>query len=429
MIDGIGIQMHKWATELFPLNRSLTGDGVRQTLKYIKLVLPNLEIHEVPSGTRAFDWKVPNEWTIREGYIADLNGNKLIDHSKNNLHVMGYSASINRIMNKDELEKYLYTIPEIPNAIPYVTSYYSKNFGFCLSDNQKSTLGNGPFKVVIDSTLKPGSMTYGELYIPGDSEKEIFFSTYVCHPSMANNELSGPVVAMALAQYLMSLEKRKFSYRFLFTVETIGSIYYISKNLMNMKKNIFAGWVMTCLGDEKNYSYVPSRLGNTMSDKISQQVLQNLSQGFNKYSWLDRGSDERQYCSPGIDLPFSSLMRTKYGEFSEYHTSLDDLNFITPEGLLGGLNMYLNVVEILEKNEYWKINTLCEPHLSKRGLYPTIGNETVPLLSQYRDMWNILSYLDGKHDLKEISDLCKVDFYQVLEIIKKLSEANLIIKI
>ena len=425
----IGIKMHEWATALFPFNRSLTGNGVRQTLKFIKSILPDLEIIEVPSGTPAFDWKIPDEWTIDEAYIADLDGNKLIDFSLNNLHVMGYSTPINKIMTRKELEKYLFTVPKNQNAIPYVTSYYSKNFGFCISENQKSSLGNGPFKVVIDSKIGPGSMTYGELYIPGKSEKEIFFSTYICHPSMANNELSGPVVALALAQQINSLEKREFSYRFLFTVETIGSIYYISKNLIDMKKNIFAGWVLTCLGDNNNYSFVPSRLGNTVSDKISKQVLQNLNHEFKEYSWLDRGSDERQYCSPGVDLPFSSLMRTKYGEFPEYHTSLDDLNFISPEGLLGGLKMYLKVVEILEHNRYWKINTLCEPQLSKRGLYHTIGNAVSPSTSHYRDIWNILSHLDGNHDLKEISDKCNIEFSQVLNLITILSNANLIKKI
>ncbi len=429
MSNDIGIKMHKWATELFPLNRSLTGDGVRQTLKFIKSVLPNLEIIEVPSGSPAFDWKVPDEWAIDEAYIADLDGNKLIDFSLNNLHVIGYSIPINRIMTRKELEKHLYTVPKNKNAIPYVTSYYSKNFGFCISENQKSMLGNGPFKVVIDSKLEPGTMTYGELYIPGRSEKEIFFSTYICHPSMANNELSGPVVAMALSQYINSLEKREFSYRFLFTVETIGSIYYISKNLINMKKNIFAGWVLTCLGDNNNYSFIPSRLGNTVSDKISKQVLQNFNHNFKEYSWLDRGSDERQYCSPGVDLPFSSLMRTKYGEYPEYHTSLDNLNFISPEGLLGGLKMYLKVVEILEHNSYWKTKTLCEPQLSKRGLYHTIGNAVFPSTPHYRDIWNILSYLDGNHDLNEISDKCNIEFSQVLNLITILSNKNLIEKI
>jgi aminopeptidase-like protein len=423
----MGTEMHQWASALFPLNRSLTGDGVRQTLAFIKKHLPNLEIFEVASGTDAFDWKIPKEWAIKDGWIADLDGKKLIDFRKNNLHVMGYSTPIDKIVSRDELESHLFSLPDLPDAIPYVTSYYKEDYGFCLSEVQKEKLGDGPFHIYIDSELFEGAMTYAELKIPGKSTEEIFFSTYVCHPSMGNNELSGPVVAMALAKHIESTRDRRYTYRFLFTVENIGATYYISKHLEGMKKRIKAGWVLTCIGDNRTYSYLPTRVGDTLTDSISRQILRDLGLPFREYSWLEGGSDERRYNSPGVELPIGSLMRSMYGKYPEYHTSLDDLELISPDGLLGGLKMLENAVQILETNFYWKIKTLCEPQLGKRGLYP--NTSTLSAVSEVRNLMNVISFLDGKLSTIEIADKCKLPYRDVQDILNKLELANLIEKV
>lgn len=420
----ISEQMYRWVDELFPYNRSLTGNGVRKTLEYVKNHLPKLEIFEVPSGTDAFDWTVPKEWTINDAFIADLSGNKLIDFKNSNLHVMGYSIPVDRVVTRYELESHLYSLADQPDAIPYITSYYKENYGFCLTQTQRDSLGDGPFHIFIDSRLFNGNMTYAELFIPGETQDEILFSTYVCHPSMANNELSGPVVAIALAKHIQSLEVRRYSYRFIFTVENIGATYYISKNLARMQKYIKAGWVLTCMGDDRTYSYVPTRVGDSLTDSISRRVLQDLGEEFKEYLWLDGGSDERRYNSPGVGLPIGSLMRSKYGEYPEYHTSLDNLEVVSPAGLAGGLTMLQNAVRILETNFHWRINTLCEPQLGKRGLYPNTSTKSSGAV--VRNLMNVISFLDGNLDLLEIAQKCQVSYDVVLSIVEKLNFAGLL---
>ncbi len=419
-----GVEMHDWARQIFPINRSLTGDGVRQTLNFIKDHAPELQVFEVPTGTKAFDWVVPKEWSIREAWIADSNGEKLIDFRENNLHCMGYSAPIDKIVSREELEHYLYSLPNQPDAIPYVTSYYKRNSGFCLTQKQRDSFGNGPFHIYIDSELFDGSLSYGELLVPGDSPESILFSTYICHPSLANNEVSGPVVALALAKYVQSLKNRRYSYRFLFTVETIGSIYFISKHLEELRRDLICGWVLTCIGDDRNYSYVPTRNGNTLTDRISRRILKDLGKKYTEYSWLDRGSDERQYNSPGVDLPVGSLMRTKYGEYPEYHTSLDTLEVISPEGLAGGLSMLVQAVDILETNNFYRVNVKCEPQLDKRGLYPTTSTKSSD--TQLRNQMNVISFLDGQLDLLEISEICGISYNEVVSVINKLYDVDLV---
>ena len=414
----IGLKMYGWASDLFPLNRSLTGAGVRETLLYFQKEIPEILIHEVASGIRANDWVVPEEWNVKEAYLLDLQTGHRFDFKDNNLHLMGYSIPVNEIVSREELDSHLYTLPDQPNAIPYVTSYYSREWGFCLSENQKNTLSNGKFEVVIDSTLEPGVMNYGELLIPGQSKNEILLSTYICHPSMANNELSGPVVALAISKLVKELENKRFSYRILLIPETIGSIYYISKNLNEMKENINAGWVLTCMGDEGNYSYIPSRKGGTLADRVSIKTLEELGVNYNKYTFLDRGSDERQYCAPGVDLPVASLMKSKYGSYPEYHTSLDNLNFITPEGLKESYEMMKTAIEILESNKFWKLKTLGEPQLGKRGLYPTVSTKNSGTTVQ--DLMNVIAYCDGENDLIDISNICGLKFKEVLKIIETL---------
>ena len=372
----IGSEIHQFAKELWPINRSITGEGARETLKRISKHIPKLNISSIPSGTKVFDWTVPKEWDVKEAYIIGPNGKKICDFSNNNLHLVGYSIPFEGEISFDELKKHLYTLPNQPNAIPYITSYYKERWGFCLSQDQFNTLGNGTYKVVIKASLFDGELNYGELLIKGKSDKEIFLSTYICHPSMANNELSGSTVVTFLAKWLQETDMLNYSYRIIFVPETIGSITYLSKNYKNMKNKIFAGFNVSCVGDDRSYSYLPSRNGKTISDLVAKHVLKWIDSNFIKYTWLDRASDERQYCSPGIDLPIASIMRTKYGEYPEYHTSLDNLeNVVTPKGLEGGYLAIKKAIEAIEKNKYYKATVLCEPMMSKRGLYSTLNEK------------------------------------------------------
>ncbi|MDG2450069.1 MAG: DUF4910 domain-containing protein, partial [Saprospiraceae bacterium] len=286
----IGEEIYSWAKDLWPYNRSVTGSGVRQTLNYLKNILPELEIKSVKTGYKAFDWEVPKEWIITDAYIEDSKGNKVVDFRNNNLHVVGYSIPVDKMLSLEELDNHLYSSKEQPNVIPYVTSYYKERWGFCLSHNQRLSLKSDQYHVVIKSDLVEGVLNYGELLVKGNIEKEIFISTYICHPSMANNELSGPVVATAIGRYVGELSNRKYSYRLVFIPETIGSLVYISKNLDILKKNVFAGFNLTCIGDELCYSYLPSRNGNTISDRVVKYVLKNIDSEYKKYTWLDRGS-------------------------------------------------------------------------------------------------------------------------------------------
>jgi len=422
MMKNIGQEMYDWAVDLFPINRSITGNGVRQTLNYIKDIVPEMNIIEVPSGTKCFDWTVPKEWNCDDGYIIDPDGNKICDFKNNNLHVVGYSTPIDKEIEYEELIEHLYHIEDQPTAIPYITSYYSERWGFCLSSNKFKKLKKGTYKVKINSELKDGNLTYGEIKIKGESEKEIFLSTYVCHPSMANNELSGPVVTTALVNFVKSIKNRKYSYRIVFIPETIGSITYISRNIDEMKKNIIAGFNISCIGDDRSYSYLSTRYGNTLSDKVSKHILKNID--YVEYSFLDRGSDERQYCSPGVDLPIATICRTKYGAYPEYHTSLDDLTVISPNGLYGGYDKLKKAIELLENNNYYKVNVLCEPQLGKRGLYPTISTKTSGAI--VKNMMNFIAYADGNNDLIDIANIIGVQAEELFEIVEKMKKAELI---
>jgi aminopeptidase-like protein len=423
--EDIGNRMYQWATDLFPITRSLTGLGVRETLFYLKELLPKLTTHSVPSGTTVFDWTVPDEWVIRDAYIADEKGTKIIDLKKNNLHVIGYSEPVNRLMQLEELKPYLYSLPDYPDAIPYITSYYKKRWGFCLSDNQLRQLKKGEYRVMIDSELFPGVLNYGELIIPGKLEKEILLSTYICHPSMANNELSGPVVTAALAQWIETLQDRKFTYRIIFIPETIGAVAYIHKNLEALKKNTIAGFQVTCIGDDRTYSFLPSRLGNTISDKVSLHTLSHLAPQFKRYSFLDRGSDERQFCSPGVDLPVASIMRSKYGEYPEYHTSLDNLELISPSGLTGGFNVLQKAIELIEHNCIPIAVTPCEPQLGKRGLYPNLSRKG-SVTTAVNDMMNLIAYSDGNLNLLEIAELISVPMWELFPVFQTLKSHGIL---
>lgn len=421
----VGEKMYGWMEELFPLNRSITGPGTRKTLAYIGERLPNLQVKEIPSGTDVFDWTVPDEWHIRDAYIADESGHRVVDWQEHNLHVVGYSEPIDQWMSLTELDEHLHSLPDQPEAIPYVTSYYERRWGFCLRHQTREQLEPGEYRVVIDSELKPGVLNYGELVLPGQSDQEVFLSTYVCHPSMANNELSGPVVATALAQWLDSLQDRYYTYRIVFVPETIGSLAYLSRNVGHLKEHVVAGFNLTCLGDERCFSYLPSRTGESLSDRVARHVLRHLSSNVEMYSFLDRGSDERQYCAPGIDLPMASIMRSKYGEYPEYHTSRDDLSLVTPQGLEGGYTALRRALEVLEANYDLRTTVLGEPNLGKRGLYPTLS--TKEEAEDAGTLLDVLAYSDGR-SLLEVAEAIEKPAWRIRDVAKTLVESGVLEK-
>lgn len=427
-IVSVGDEMYDFATEIFPICRSLTGNGVRETLKHIQEHLPKLKVHEVPSGSSAFDWTIPDEWNIKSARLTDPDGNVIVDFADSNLHILGYSEPINGTFSLEELEPHLYSLPEKPDAIPYMTSYYKRRWGFCLTHRVREQLKPGNYHVQIQSTLKAGHLTYGELILPGETDEEIFLSTYICHPSLANNEISGPVIAIWLAKWLLQ-QPRRYTYRIVFVPETIGAITYLSRNLDQMKRQTVAGFNLTCMGDERCYSYLPSRQGNTLSDRAALHVLTNEDPDFTRYSYLDRGSDERQYCSPGVDLPVCTVMRSKYCEYPEYHTSLDDLSLITPKGLSDSHEVMKKILLVIENNYHWKATNYCEPQLGKHGFYP--ANRALAGTAgtgSFQGTMDFLAYTDGKMDVIDIANTINVHALDCAVIAQKFEEIDLIRK-
>ena len=424
----IGNEMYALCDRLFPICRSITGNGVRETLRVLQSICPAMTLHEVPTGTQVFDWTVPKEWNIRDAWIKNIKGEKILDFAKSNLHVMGYSIPVNQKVTLEELLPLIHTQPDQPDAIPYVTSYYKERYGFCMSQLQKDTLQEDTYHIYIDSDLKDGSLTYGEILIPSTegNKDEIFLSTYVCHPSMANNELSGPAVTIYLAKWLWEKKHRRYSYRIIFIPETIGAITYLSQHLPEMKKNIRAGFNISCVGDDRTYSYVASRYGNTLADKVAKNVLSFHYPEYKQYSFLQRGSDERQYNAPGIDLPVCAVCRSKYVEYPEYHTSKDNMGLISPTGLQGAYEVYRDMMEALEYNRKYRIQCLGEPQLGKRGLYPTVSqkgqHDLVAALTDF------IAYADGMNDLIDISNMIGVPTKDVIPIVRQLLKTDLLEK-
>jgi len=417
-------------TKLFPITRSLTGDGVKKTLNIIQKELPKLKIKKFKSGTKVFDWNIPEEWNVTDAYVIDKYNNRIIDFKKNNLHLVGYSIPIKKNITKKELFKNLYFLKNQPKAIPYITSYYKRRWGFCISYNEYKILDkryslNDKFKVVINSNLnKKGNLNYGELILKGKSKKEILISTYICHPSMANNELSGPIVSMGLINYFKNKKLNK-TLRFVFIPETIGSISYLSKNLKYLKENVIGGYNLSCIGDERQHSCMFSKYQNSPSDEAVIEAYKLLKiKNYKVYPFLKRGSDERQYNSPGIDLKISSIFRTKYGEYPEYHTSLDNFNLVTLKGCVGGFNVARKSIEILLERIYPKCKIMCEPQMGKRGLYPTLSTKNGKKLT--RSYMNFLQYADGTNSLEKISNLIKLELNSVKKINSILFKNNLV---
>ena len=421
-----GLKMYELIEELYPICRSITGNGVRKTLQIIAKHIP-LEVFEVPTGTKVFDWEVPKEWNINDAYIISPNGKKIIDFKKSNLHVVNYSIPINKKIPLNELKKNLHSIPEKPNTIPYLTSYYKENWGFCLQHNKFENLQDGDYQVVIDSNLSEGNLTYGEFFIKGETEKEILISTYICHPSLCNDNLSGAVLATFLAKYLSTISNY-YSIRFLFIPETIGAITWLSKNEKSIEK-IKHGLVITCIGDDGEFTYKKSRRGDSEIDKICHYSLEKSGYSYKIIDFFPVGSDERQFCSPGFNLPVGSLMRTIYGEFPEYHTSDDDLNFIKSESLQESYEVYKSIINVVNKNKkFLNLNPKCEPQLGKRGLYSNLGAQQLKADGKMVDRayLYILNYSDGKNSLLDISEKSKISFEIISSSAERLLQANLI---
>ena len=428
----ISKKIYKIGKKIFFINRSITGKGVKKTLLIFKKEIKKLKIKNLRSGTKVFDWKIPPEWNVEEAYIKDKFGKKIIDIKNNNLHLVGYSTPTISILKKKNLLKRIHSIKKQPNAIPYLTSYYKKYWGFCETHKKKREIeknynDNDKFFIKINSKFnKKGSLTYGELIIPGKSKKEILISTYICHPQMANNEISGPLVSLALANYFSRRRNQK-TLRFLFLPETIGSIAYINKNLYSLKQNVIAGYVLSCVGDEKSYSLLKTKYPYSISNLAAQEAFKTLKVNYNTYSFLERGSDERQFNSPKIDLPIASIMRTKYGKFPEYHTSLDDFNLVTINGLNGAYKVVKKTIDILMKKIIPVSKIICEPQLSKKKLYETLNEKKISkqkILS--RRILDFLQYSDGKNDIFQISKYIKCTFNETKKIYKILLKEKLL---
>jgi len=400
----VGAEIYELMNVLFPICRSLTGDGVRQTLKIVCEYIP-LQIYEVPTGTPVFDWTVPKEWNIRDAFIEDPHGKRIIEFSRSNLHVLNYSAPVDAIVPLEELKRHLYTLPDHPDWIPYKTSYYQENWGFCLSHHQFLSLEKGDYRVVVDSTLEDGHLSYGEYFVPGEEQGELIVSTHLCHPSLANDNLSGIAVATYLAKHFAT-RKRRYSYRFLFVPGTIGAITWLSINQQSVGR-IRHGLVLTGLGDTGKLTYKKSRRGDAQIDRAARYVLTRRDPGAVIREFSPYGYDERQYCSPGFNLPVGRLSRTPCGEYEEYHSSADNLDFVLPDKLGDSFAAIVEIFELLEGNDiYQNLNPMCEPQLGRRGLYDEIGPDQLAML------W-VLSLSDGEHTLLDIAELSELEFESV----------------
>lgn len=411
----IGEKLYKLISDLYPICRSITGNGFRETLKILQQHIP-LEIQEVPTGTEVFDWIVPKEWNIKDAYIKNSQGEKIVDFANSNLHIMNYSIPVHKKVSLPELQEHLLTIPEHPDWIPYRTSYYQERWGFCLTHNQYLELEDDEYEVYIDSSLEPGHLTYGEYFIPGKSTDEVLISCHACHPSLCNDNLSGISIAVFLAKHLSQFTPH-YCYRFIFIPGTIGSITWLSVNEEKVSK-IKHGLVLTCLGDSGNLTYKKSRQSNTEIDEIAAYVLKSSKQNYEIIDFFPYGYDERQYCSPGFNLAVGCLMRSPHGTFPEYHTSADNLSFVQPQYLADSFSKCMSILQILDNNKiYINQNPKCEPQLGKRGLYRAIGGQKDGGLNEMAILW-VLNLSDGHHTLLDIAKKSEMAF----DVIKKAAD-------
>lgn len=416
--------MHALVRRLFPICRSITGEGVRETLRIIREHVP-LEIQEVPSGTKVFDWNVPREWNIRDAWIKNAAGERIVDFKKLNLHVVSYSTPIKRRMRLAELKEHLFTIADHPDWVPYRTSYYQESWGFCLSENQLGQLNDSDeYDVCIDSSLQDGSLTYGEYLLKGAETEEVLISCHVCHPSLANDNLSGISLAVELAK-CMAETPRRYSYRFLFIPGTIGSITWLARN-ETIVPQIRHGLVLTCVGDAGNVTYKRSRRGDAEIDRAFAHILQHSGAPHRIIDFFPYGYDERQYCSPGFNLPVGCMMRSQHGQFSEYHTSADNLDLVRPEALADSFEKCRAVIDVLENNRtYLNQQPKCEPQLGRRGLYAGLGGGDERRRHEIALLW-VLNLSDGKHDLLGIAERANIPFSEVKAAADALSKAALL---
>jgi aminopeptidase-like protein len=413
-------KLMNWAQDLFPYCRSLASEGNRKTLKYIKNLNNNFKLKSVKSGEIFFDWTVPQEWQIKQSYILSQEGKKIANFKENNLHVVNYSRSINKKINYNLLKKKVFTLKNNPNAIPYVTSYYYKNWGFCLKFNDFKKLNKKQkYLAYIQSKHFNGKMDYAELTIKGKSTKTILICSYICHPSLANNELSGPLIIAALSKIL---RPSKYTVKLILIPETIGAITYISKNLQSLKKNLVAGFNLSCVGDGGPYSLVSSINENTYADKVANRVL-GKKNNFKKYSFMERGSNERQFGCQNLNLPFVTICRSKFGTYKEYHTSDDNLSFISEKNLQDSLKCVLELVEEVQKNKIFIKNTICEPFLTKHNLVSTTGTGKSV---KFRELQNVIAYIGTNYDLKELSKKLNIPFVKIKKIINIIQKKKII---
>jgi aminopeptidase-like protein len=421
--ESTGRAMYELVEELFPLTRSITGPGVRETLKKLRRHIP-LREREVPSGTQVFDWTVPREWHIRDAYVKDAAGKRVIDFRRSNLHVVNYSVPIKATMSLDELKPHLHTLPNHPTWIPYRTSYYESNWGFCLSYQNLLALDEGPYEVCIDATLNDGAMTYGELYLPGQSEDEFLLSSHVCHPSLANDNLSAVAVATFLARHLAT-EPRRYSYRFLFAPGTIGALAWLARNEQSLGK-IRGGLVLALLGDPGKLNYKKSRRGDADIDRIVSHVLEHSGEQYDVMGFEPFGYDERQFCSPGFNLPVGRLTRTPHGQYAQYHTSADNLDFVRPEYLADSLAKCMAIIDVFERNQaYVNLNPKGEPQLSRRGLYESMGGRSTRVAVDRALPW-VLNLSDESHTLLDIAERSGLAFDTIHQAAQVLTRSELL---
>jgi aminopeptidase-like protein len=418
----IGEELHRFASKLYPICRSITGNGIRQTLAAIQERIP-LRICEVATGTPVFDWNIPKEWNIRDAYIKSADGTRVIDFHQCNLHVMNYSVPVHATLPLKEIRPHLFTLPDHPDWIPYRTSYYKEDWGFCLSHNRMLELEDGSYEICIDSTLEDGHLSYGEYYVEGRSSDEVLISCHICHPSLANDNLSGTAVATFLAQLLSGRDLR-YSYRFLFIPGTIGAITWLAHNRQTVAR-IRHGLVLTCIGDQGGFHYKKSRQGDAEIDRAVACVLHNSGEEFEILDFSPYGYDERQYCSPGFNLAVGCLMRSTWGTFPEYHTSADNLEFIRPSQLARSLRTCFAILDVLEGNSrYCNEKPHCEPQLGRRNLYRSTGGDEIGMEIHAR-LW-VLNLSDGEHSLLDIAERSGLPFPAIHEAAELLLESGLL---